>query len=245
MRNLKLISTLILLLPCSLHAQQTILDDQTVVPVENVQLDENQLDPAIHGEWSEPKNGIRMMVKFLQADEPNNEIHLLVFAENCSKKPINFPGFLPSSTLQMGDSYFGGGNLMVTAKPIGRQAAREVDSILRKQQRGLENSSGVKIHPGEIRVHALRLKLGHSEMVKKISVEQNQNAIQMDTVDGPPLSEGRWRFSMSWRPDEQFSIRDQQEKMEMTRVDEVWRNVQIDLPPFELNWQPPENHMNH
>ena len=243
MRNLKLISTLILLLPCSLHAQQTILDDQTVVPVENVQLDENQLDPAIHGEWSEPKNGIRMMVKFLQADEPNNEIHLLVFAENCSKKPINFPGFLPVSMLQMGDSYLGGGNLMVTAKPIGRKQFRKVESILDKAG-GLEKSIE-KIRPGEIRIHALRLKFGLNEMFAKKLVEQNPNAIQMDDVYSPSLPERRWRFSLSWRPDEQFPIPGQQEEREMVRVDEVWRNVQIDLPPFELDWHPPENHMDH
>ena len=245
MRNLKLISALVLLLPCSLHAQQTIPDNQKDAPAENVQQVE-KLDSTIRGEWSEPKNGIRMMAKFLQADEPNNNIHLLVFAQNCSNKPIAVPGFTTVSTLQIGDSQPRGGNLLVTAKPVDRRPARKADSILQQGDRLSELNENIQ--PGEIRIHAVCLKLGHNEMLAEMLAEQNPNAIQMDSVYGPPLSNGRWRFSVSWRPDEQFPIPAQQpegqqqgEERAMVRVDEAWQDVQIDLPPFKLDWQPPED----
>ena len=130
---------------------------------------------------------------------------------------------------------------MVTAKPIGRhKQVQEVESILKKHS-GLSKAIE-EIQPGEIQIHALRLKLGPNELLRQKLVELNPNAIQMDNVYGPPLSKGRWRFSLSWRPDEQFPIPAQQpegqqqgEERAMVRVDEAWQDVQIDLPPFELD----------
>ena len=242
MRSLSLVSVLILFLPLSASAQQAVAENQTPDAVEKTQQVDDQPDPAIHGQWSESKNGVRMMAKFLQPNEPSNEIYLLVFAQNCSEEAISIPGFKPVSTLQLGESHSqGDGNLLVTAEPLDGQRPLKQLAMLEERMRPSE-----KIQPGEIRIHAVRLDLGNKGRMLKRMFHQNENAIQMDTVDGN-LSDGRWRLSLSWRPDEQFPIPNGQQKdveREKVRVDEAWRDVQIDLPPLELDREAPKNNDN-
>ena len=73
--------------------------------------------------------------------------------------------------------------------------------------------------------------------------QANKNAVRSETVYGSelsdPNSEGRWRFSLSYRPDEQFPVGDKDYERELANVPEEWKDVQIDLPPLELDWAPP------
>ena len=99
--------------------------------------------------------------------------------------------------------------------------------------------------PGEIRLHCISVRTV-SELATQMLQKKNQNAVRFNTVYGSELSDpnskGRWRFSLSYRPDEQFSVSDgETKKMErkMVTVPEIWKDVQIDLPPLELDWVPP------
>ena len=44
----------------------------------------------------------------------------------------------------------------------------------------------------------------------------------------------------SYRPDKQFPVGDKNmEQLVKVTVPEIWKDVQIDLPPLELDWVPP------
>ena len=205
-----------------------------------------QPKPAIAGEWSEPVNGIRMMVKYLQEDTPRNKIRLLVFLHNSSAEPIDLPSLTTNGTVLLKDSIVNdqtSGNLRVTVEPLGDQKVSETQVLksFAEMQR-LE----APLKPGEIRLHAICLK---SEMEKQLMTQKNPSAIRTDSVDweslNDPNSKGRWRISLSFRPDEQFPVAKGSDDIKRDRIEvnvpKQWRDVQIDLPPIELNWEPQGN----
>ena len=203
---------------------------------------EIQPKPAIAGEWSEPVNGIRMMVKYLQEDTPRNEIRLLVFLQNISAEPIDLPSLTINGTVLLKDSIVNNhtnGNLRVTVEPLGDQKVSETP-VLKSFAEMQRLEAPVK--PGEIRLHAICLK---SEMKEHLMRQKNPSAIRTDSVDweslNDPNSKGRWRISLSYRPDEQFPVKgsdDLKRERHQVEVPNQWRDVQIDLPSIELDWEP-------
>ena len=164
---------------------------------------DRQQKPAIAGKWSQPVNGIRMMVKYLQQDTPTDEIHLLVFLQNSSDKPVNLPSLHSASSVVFKKSKAPstGGNLRIIVEPLEGQ---------RRSVRQLENDKvGMQIltppiEPGEIRLHAICLQ-SRDKLMSRMQ-EENPSAIRTDSVDWPDLqnSHGKWKISLSFRPDEQF-----------------------------------------
>ena len=197
---------------------------------------------AIAGEWSEPVNGIRMMVKYLQEDTLGNEIRLLVFLQNSSAEPIKVPSLNSDRTVFFKNhkaNHKTNGNLRVTVEPLGDQkisVIQELKSFTAMQR--LE----APVEPGEIRLHAICLK---SEQELHSMMHKNLSAIRTDSVDweslNDPNSKGRWRISLSYRPDEQFPVKgsdDLKRERHQVEVPNQWRDVQIDLPSIELDWEP-------
>ena len=99
------------------------------------------------------------------------------------------------------------------------------------------------LQPREIRLHCISVRTEPDQAIQMLQ-KKNQNVVRSDTVYGrelsDPNSEGRWRFSLSYRPDKQFPVGDKNmEQLVKVTVPEIWKDVQIDLPPLELDWMPP------
>lgn len=207
---------------------------------------EDQQVPAIHGQWSKPVNGIRMMAKFLQPTSPHNELQLLVFIQNCSDKPVSLPNVINPAfdVFRKGSQQFpGDGNLLITVEPLDGQKL-PLYQIHRKHLRQLE-SAQAPLSPNEIRLQAIRL-------ISKAELErahlQSADQIDNDSVHWPslsdPNSEGRWKIHLSWRPDQQFPVPEgtaTKEERIQVRCPAIWQNIQIDLPSLDFDWYPNDN----
>ena len=221
----------ILLFSCPVFGQE-------VPPKAN---DKAQQEPYIAGEWSEPVNGIRMMAKFIHFESASEQFQILVFLQNCSEKEVAVPPLDSERFLVFKNSeleQLAGGNLRIVAEPLdGQKFEREGMKV---QGLGMQRLEAA-LQPGEIRLHGISVRTVPEAM--QILQHANQNTVRSDTVYGPelsnPNSEGRWRFSLSYRPDEQFPVDDKNMDRELADVPEEWKDVQIDLPPLELDWVPP------
>ena len=213
---------------------------QEVAPKGNAKA---QQEPNIAGQWTEPVNGIRMMAKFIQSDYPTEQIQILVFLQNCSEEkiavpPLNSERFLTFKNIKT-ESLIGG-NLRIVAEPLDRQKP-----LLKAQK---INGGGMQrleaaLQPREIRLHGISIRPMPLQAIQMLQ-KKNQNVVRSDTVYGSELSDpnskGRWRFSLSYRPDKQFPVGDKNmEQLVKVTVPEIWKDVQIDLPPLELDWVPP------
>ena len=214
---------------------------QEVAPKGNAKA---QQEPNIAGQWTEPVNGIRMMAKFIESNPPTEQIQILVFLQNCSENeiavpPLNSERFLTYKKVKT-ETLLIGGNLRIVAEPLdGQKPLLKAQKINGSSMRRLEAA----LQPGEIRLHCISVRTV-SELAKIMPQKKNQNAVRSDTVYGrelsDPNSEGRWRFSLSYRPDKQFPVGDKNmEQLVKVTVPEIWKDVQIDLPPLELDWVPP------
>ena len=215
---------------------------QEVAEKENAK---DQQDPNIAGQWTKPVNGIRMMAKFIQSDYPTEQIQILVFLQNCSEKKIAVPPLNSERILTFKNSKtetFFGGNLRIVAEPLdGQKPLLKAQKVTGGGMQRLEAA----LPPGEIRLHCISVRTA-PDLAKQKMQQANQNIVWSETVYGrefsDPNSKGRWRFSLSYRPDEQFSVSDgKMKKMEraMVTVPKIWKDVQIDLPALELDWVPP------
>ena len=214
---------------------------QEVAPKGNAKA---QQEPNIAGQWTEPVNGIRMMAKFIESNPSTEQIQILVFLQNCSENeiavpPLNSERFLTYKKVKT-ETLLTGGNLRIVAEPLdGQKPLLKAQKINGSSMRRLEAA----LQPGEIRLHCISVRTV-SELAKIMPQKKNQNAVRSDTVYGRELSdpncEGRWRFSLSYRPDKQFPVGDKNmEQLVKVTVPEIWKDVQIDLPPLELDWVPP------
>ena len=213
---------------------------QDVTPKGNAK---DQQEPSIAGEWTEPVNGIRMMAKIIQSDYPTEQIQILVFLQNCSEKKIAVPPLNSEQFLVFKNSELAtliGGNLRIVAEPLDGQKplpkAQQLNGV------GMQRLEAA-LQPGEIRLHGVSVRTVPGQ-AKQMLRQANQNAVRSDTVYGSelgdPNSKGRWRFSLSYRPDKQFPVGDKNvEQLVQVNVPETWKDVQIDLPPLELDWVPP------
>ena len=199
----------------------------------------HQQEPAIKGEWSEPAGGIRMMVKYLQPDTQTDEIQLLVFMQNVSAKSLELPALVSERRVVFKNSKLirsSSGNLRITVDPLGGQKVREFGGLQDFEM----DKQGKTLEPGEILLHAIRLE-SPMELQKAMQAE-SVNAIRTDSVRWPaltdPNSKGRWKISLSWRPDRKFPVDEDAEREMIKEIAEQWRDVQIDLPPLELDWNP-------
>ena len=214
---------------------------QEVAPKGNAKA---QQEPNIAGQWTEPVNGIRMMAKFIESNPPTEQIQILVFLQNCSENeiavpPLNSERFLTYKKVKT-ETLLIGGNLRIVAEPLdGQKISRKAQLI---ESLGMQREEAA-LQSGEIRLHGISIRpmpLQAKQMLQK----KNQNVLRSDTVYanelGDPNSEGRWRFSLSYRPDKQFPVGDKNmEQLVKVTVPEIWKDVQIDLPPLELDWVPP------
>ena len=214
---------------------------QEVAPKGNAKA---QQEPNIAGQWTEPVNGIRMMAKFIESNPPTEQIQILVFLQNCSENeiavpPLNSERFLTYKKVKT-ETLLIGGNLRIVAEPLdGQKISRKAQLI---ESLGMQREEAA-LQPEEIRLHGISIRpmpLQAKQMLQK----KNQNVLRSDTVYanelGDPNSEGRWRFSLSYRPDKQFPVGDKNmEQLVKVTVPEIWKDVQIDLPPLELDWVPP------
>ena len=214
---------------------------QEVAPKGNAKA---QQEPNIAGQWTEPVNGIRMMAKFIESNPPTEQIQILVFLQNCSENeiavpPLNSERFLTYKKVKT-ETLLIGGNLRIVAEPLdGQKISRKARLI---ESLGMQREEAA-LQPGEIRLHGISIRpmpLQAKQMLQK----KNQNVLRSDTVYAnelsDPNSEGRWRFSLSYRPDKQFPVGDKNmEQLVKVTVPEIWKDVQIDLPPLELDWVPP------
>ena len=214
---------------------------QEVAPKGNAKA---QQEPNIAGQWTEPVNGIRMMAKFIESNPPTEQIQILVFLQNCSENeiavpPLNSERFLTYKKVKT-ETLLIGGNLRIVAEPLEGQEVLPKDHQI--------NGGGMQrleaaLQPGEIRLHCISVRTEPDQAIQ-MPQKKNQNAVRSDTVYGrelsDPNSEGRWRFSLSYRPDKQFPVGDKNmEQLVKVTVPEIWKDVQIDLPPLELDWVPP------
>ena len=214
---------------------------QEVAPKGNAKA---QQEPNIAGQWTEPVNGIRMMAKFIESNPPTEQIQILVFLQNCSENeiavpPLNSERFLTYKKVKT-ETLLIGGNLRIVAEPLdGQKISRKAQLI---ESLGMQREEAA-LQPEEIRLHGISIRpmpLQAKQMLQK----KNQNVLRSDTVYAnelsDPNSEGRWRFSLSYRPDKQFPVGDKNmEQLVKVTVPEIWKDVQIDLPPLELEWVPP------
>ena len=213
---------------------------QEVAPKGNAK---DQQEPNIAGQWTEPVNGIRMMAKFIGSNPSTEQIQILVFLQNCSEEkiavpPLNSERFLTFKNIKT-ESLIGG-NLRIVAEPLDRQKP-----LLKAQK---INGGGMQrleaaLQPREIRLHCISVRTEPDQAIQMLQ-KKNQNVVRSDTVYGSELSDpnskGRWRFSLSYRPDKQFPVGDKNmEQLVKVTVPEIWKDVQIDLPPLELDWVPP------
>jgi len=212
---------------------------QEVAPKGNAK---GQQEPYIAGEWTEPVNGIRMMARFIETDYQFEQIQILVFLQNCSEKevavpPLDSEQFLVLENLKA--AKLSGGNLRIVAEPLdGQKVLRKAMTIHGGGMRRL----AAALQPGEICLHGISVRTADDKAMQMLR-EENQNVVRSDTVYGEelsdPNSEGRWRFSLSYRPDEQFPAGDEKNKEQgLVNVPEHWQDVQIDLPPLELDGVP-------
>ena len=214
---------------------------QEVAPKGNAKA---QQEPNIAGQWTEPVNGIRMMAKFIESNPPTEQIQILVFLQNCSENeiavpPLNSERFLTYKKVKT-ETLLTGGNLRIVAEPLDRQKP-----LLKAQK---INGGGMQrleaaLQPREIRLHCISVRTEPDQAIQMLQ-KKNQNVVRSDTVYGSELSDpnskGRWRFSLSYRPDKQFPVGDKNmEQLVKVTVPEIWKDVQIDLPPLELDWVPP------
>ena len=202
---------------------------------------ENQQKPSIAGKWSEPVNGIRLMVKHLQRDTSTDDIYLLVFLENCSNEPVTVPPLRSQSCVALknfGAKKIQGGNLQINVERLSDEKNVRKIEISNSLRGGLAPLQ-VPFEPGEIRLHAICLH-SRAEMMKAMK-QDDASSIETDSVLWPnlsdPSSKGRWKIGLSWRPDEQFPVGEGMERLKAD-VSEQWRGVQVDLPPLELDWEP-------
>ena len=130
--------------------------------------------------------------------------------------------------------------MRIVAEPLdGQKISRKAQLI---ESLGMQREEAA-LQPGEIRLHGISIRpmpLQAKQMLQK----KNQNILRSDTVYAnelsDPNSEGRWWFSLSYRPDKQFPVGDKNmEQLVKITVPEIWKDVQIDLPPLELDWVPP------
>ena len=220
----------ILLFSCPVFGQE-------VPPKAN---DKAQQEPYIAGEWSEPVNGIRMMAKFIHFESASEQFQILVFFQNCWEKEVAVPPFDPERFLVFKNHKLEGligGNLRIVVEPLDEQ------KLLMKAQEmngGRMQPVEAALQPGEIRLYGISIRTVDA---KQMLQQANKNAVRSETVYGSelsdPNSEGRWRFSLSYRPDGQFPVGDENMERELANVPEEWKDVQIDLPPLELDWVPP------
>ena len=214
---------------------------QEVAPKGNAKA---QQEPNIAGQWTEPVNGIRMMAKFIESNPPTEQIQILVFLQNCSENeiavpPLNSERFLTYKKVKT-ETLLIGGNLRIVAEPLdGQKPLLKAQKINGSSMRRLEAA----LQPGEIRLHCISVRTEPKQATQMLQ-QANQNVVRSDTVYGrelsDPNSEGRWRFSLSYRPDKQFPVGDKNmEQLVKVTVPEIWKDVQIDLPPLELDWVPP------
>ena len=213
---------------------------QEVVPKRNAK---DQQEPNIAGQWTEPVNGIRMMARFIDSSYTTGQIQILVFLQNCSENEITFPPLNSERFLTFKNSKTGtliGGNLRIVAEPLdGQKPLLKAQKIIGSSMRRLEAA----LQPGEIRLHGISVRTEPDQAIQMLQ-KKNQNVVRSDTVYGSELSDpnskGRWRFSLSYRPDKQFPVGDKNmEQLVKVTVPEIWKDVQIDLPPLELDWMPP------
>lgn len=214
---------------------------QEVAPKGNAKA---QQEPNIAGQWTEPVNGIRMMAKFIESNPPTEQIQILVFLQNCSENeiavpPLNSERFLTYKKVKT-ETLLIGGNLRIVAEPLdGQKPLLKAQKINGGGMQRLEAA----LQPREIRLHCISVRTEPDQAIQMLQ-KKNQNVVRSDTVYGSELSDpnskGRWRFSLSYRPDKQFPVGDKNmEQLVKVTVPEIWKDVQIDLPPLELDWVPP------
>ena len=214
---------------------------QEVAPKGNAKA---QQEPNIAGQWTEPVNGIRMMAKFIESNPPTEQIQILVFLQNCSENeiavpPLNSERFLTYKKVKT-ETLLIGGNLRIVAEPLdGQKISRKARLI---ESLGMQREEAA-LQPREIRLHCISVRTEPDQAIQMLQ-KKNQNVVRSDTVYGSELSDpnskGRWRFSLSYRPDKQFPVGDKNmEQLVKVTVPEIWKDVQIDLPPLELDWVPP------
>lgn len=200
-------------------------------------------EPSIVGGWTEPVNGVRMMAKFLQSGLPSEQIQILVFLQNCSQQevevpPLNSERFLFFKNSEMKTNV--GSNLRIVAEALDGQELAVVRMLKNFRDSGMRRLEAA-LKPGEIRLHGISIRC--TPATKQVEL-MNQDAVRSDTVFAEalsdPKSKGRWRFSLSYRPDGQFPESDESvEELHKQKVAEQWKGVQIDLSPLELDWHPP------
>ena len=183
-----------------------------------------------------------MMAKFIEFECPSELIQILVLLQNCSEMQVDVPPLNSERFLVFKDSKMEGligGNLRIVAEPLDGQ------KLLMKAQEingGGSQRSETVLRPGEIRLHGISVRTV-SEGAMQIMQQANQDVVMSNTVYGrelsDPNSEGRWRFSLSYRPDSQFPVGDENMERALVDVPMEWKSVQIDLPPLELDWVPP------
>lgn len=202
--------------------------------------------PPIRGAWSEPVNGIRMMVQqIVQQDgnpEPRDFLTLMVFAWNTTDQRVAMPPIMAEREVmpytidgEERERFASLKNLRILAKPLERRLPD-----IRSQAGGLEELREVQppLEPGEIRLHALQIRLIHGQMQEEMQqlAKRQANTVPASRVDwyNP---QGEYILHLTYRP-EGFNGQD---TGVIHRTEDVagWECKQIDLPPIRVRVSDP------
>lgn len=223
---------LALLALCLLPACNTITAPPTAAPP----------SPVIAGDWSQPVNGVRMGVRQIVSGSADAGVWLLVLIENTTTEEVYWPGVRAEI-----DVRFAGvdtqehytslqRNLRIVVEPLdGQPLPGQYQFLLEELQQLFE-----PLAPHEVRIQAIRFH--DSEMTQEL-MQQSPNYIYADSVLWPGLEEadavGDWRLHLTYQPGGfEPPPGEEWERAELGDIYDDWEDVQIDLPPLEVEVWP-------